>query len=124
MTTPTSPQEGELPTHERRRYPRYYVSSRLMLVIEDLTLKESIGMCEPGDISLGGVRVKNLHSSKNVKVGDQLKMLLLDPGDALTLNGEVVHQGTPGTFGVQFQDLTGSDQNGVRNLIGRLHSKL
>lgn len=124
MTTPTSPQEGEVPTHERRRYPRYYVSSRVMLAIEDLSLKESIGIGEPGDISLGGLRVKNLPSSQHVRVGDQLAMLLLDPEDALSLKGEVVHQGTPDSFGVQFQELTASDQNGVRNLIGRLHSRL
>ena len=42
-------------THDRRRYPRYYVSSRITLAIEDESLKESIGIGEPQDISLGGV---------------------------------------------------------------------
>jgi hypothetical protein len=95
-----------------------------MLAIEDESLNESIGIGEPGDISLGGVRVRNLPSCPNVKVGDQLGLLLLDAEDALSLRGAVVHRGTPDTFGVEFQKLTASDQNGVRNLIGRLHSKL
>ena len=41
-----------LPDHERRRYPRYYVNTRLTLAIEDESLKESIGLGEPADISL------------------------------------------------------------------------
>jgi len=110
--------------HDRRKYPRYYVHSRVMLAIDDESLKESIGIGEPGDISLGGVRVKNLPSCPNVKVGDQLGLLLLDAEDALSLRGAVVHHATPDTFGVEFQDLTTSDQNGVRNLIGRLHALL
>lgn len=124
MTTPRTPDPEELPSHDRRRFPRYYVSSRVMLAIEDEGSNESIGIGEPGDISLGGVRVKNLPSCPNVKVGDQLGLLLLDAEDALSLRGAVVHRGTPDTFGVEFQKLTPSDQNGVRNLIGRLHSKL
>jgi hypothetical protein len=124
MTTPRTPDQEELPSHDRRRFPRYYVSSRVMLAIEDESLNESIGIGEPGDISLGGVRVRNLPSCPNVKVGDQLGLLLLDAEDALSLRGAVVHRGTPDTFGVEFQKLTASDQNGVRNLIGRLHSKL
>lgn len=124
MNAPGNPDREELPTHERRRFPRYYVSARVMLAIEDESLNESIGIGEPGDISLGGVRVKNLPACPNVKVGDQLGLLLLDAEDALSLRGEVVHRGTPDTFGVEFHQLTASDQNGVRNLIGRLHSRL
>ena len=123
MTAPTTPDQEE-PRNDRRRFPRYYVSSRVMLAIEDESLNESIGIGEPGDISLGGVRVRNLPSCPNVKVGAQLGLLLLDAEDALSLRGEVVHHGTPDTFGVEFQELTTSDQNGVRNLIGRLHSRL
>ena len=78
-------------SHERRRYPRYYVSSRLTLAIEDESLKESLGIGEPQDISLGGLRVTNLPACPNVKVGDQLGLLLLDGEDALSLTGEVVH---------------------------------
>jgi len=124
MNSPRRPDQEDLPTHDRRRYPRYYVSSRVMLAIEDETLAESIGIGEPGDISLGGVRVKNLPACPNVKVGDQLGLLLFDAEDALSLRGAVVHHGTPDTFGVEFHKLTTSDQNGVRNLIGRLHSRL
>ena len=124
MNSPRTHDQEEFPTHDRRRYPRYYVSSRVMLAIEDETLSESIGIGEPGDISLGGVRVKNLPACPNVKVGDQLGLLLFDAEDALSLRGAVVHRGTPDTFGVEFHKLTASDQNGVRNLIGRLHSRL
>jgi PilZ domain len=124
MNSPRTHDQEDLPTHDRRRYPRYYVSSRVMLAIEDETLSESIGIGEPGDISLGGVRVKNLPACPNVKVGDQLGLLLFDAEDALSLRGAVVHHGTPDTFGVEFHKLTASDQNGVRNLIGRLHSRL
>lgn len=124
MTNPTQNDPSDLGSHDRRRFPRYYVTSRMMLVIEDESLNESIGIGEPGDISLGGVRVKNLPACPNVKIGDRLGLLLLDAEDALSLKGEVVHHATPDTFGVEFHDLSTSDQNGVRNLIGRLHSRL
>jgi len=124
MTNPTLTAPDDVSSHDRRRYPRYYVTSRLMLAIEDESLNESIGIGEPGDISLGGVRVKNLPSCPNVKVGDRLGLLLLDADDALSLKGEVVHHATSDTFGVEFQELTTSDQNEVRNLISRLHSRL
>src|ERR1051325_10152426 len=78
-------------SYDRRRHPRYYVTSRVTLAIEDESLKESLGIGEPQDISLGGVRVTNLPSCPNVKVGDQLGLLLLDGDDALSLTGEVVH---------------------------------
>lgn len=110
-----------LPTHDRRRFPRYYVSSRITMAIEDNSLKESIGLGEPGDISLGGVRVRNLPACPNVKVGDNLGLLLIDREDALSLQGEVVHRGTPDTFGVEFRDLSIRDQMGIRGLIERLH---
>ena len=53
----TTPDAQEMKAFDRRKYPRYYVFSRLMLAIEDETLKESIGIGEPGYISLGGLRV-------------------------------------------------------------------
>ena len=56
MTIPPT----NLPDHDRRKFPRYYISSRLTLAIEDESLRESIGLGEPGDISLGGLRVRNL----------------------------------------------------------------
>jgi hypothetical protein len=124
MTNPTPKDPSDVGSHDRRRYPRYFVTSRLMLAIEDESLNESIGIGEPGDISLGGVRVRNLPACPNVKVGDRLGLLLLDAEDALSLKGQVVHHATPDTFGVEFRELTTSDQNGVRNLIGRLHSRL
>ena len=111
-------------SHERRRYPRYYVSSRLTLAIEDESLKESIGIGEPQDISLGGLRVTNLPASPNVKVGDQLGLLLLDGEDALSISGAVVHHATTSTFGVEFRDLSHQDQKAVGEFIGRMHARL
>ena len=114
----------QLPTHDRRRYPRYYVTSRITLAIEDETLNESLGIGEPRDISLGGVRVTNLPSGPQVKVGDQLGMLLLDGEDALSLNGEVVHHSSPDMFGVEFRGLSNHDQKAVGDFIGRLHARI
>jgi hypothetical protein len=110
-------------SHDRRQYPRYYVSSRLTLAIEDESLKESIGLGEPQDISMGGLRVTNLPASPNVKVGDQLGLLLLDGEDALSLTGEVVHHATLNTFGIEFRGLSVHDQKMVGEFIGRLHAR-
>lgn len=113
----------EPPDHDRRRYPRYYISSRLTLAIDDERINESIGIGEPDDISLGGMRVRNLPDLQDVRVGDHLGLLLLDAEDALSLKGEVVHRGTPGTFGLEFHELNTSDQNAVSEVITRLHSR-
>ncbi|MCA1577881.1 MAG: PilZ domain-containing protein [Acidobacteria bacterium] len=110
-------------SHERRRYPRYYVSSRLTLAVEDESLKESLGIGEPQDISLGGLRVTNLPACPNVKVGDHLGLLLLDGEDALSLTAEVVHHATSNTFGVEFRGLSNQDQRAVGEFIGRLHAR-
>jgi hypothetical protein len=112
------------PSHDRRRYPRYYVNSRVTLAIEDESLKESIGIGEPQDISLGGLRVTNLPACPNVKIGDQLGLLLLDGEDALSLTGEVVHHSTEDTFGVEFRELSLQDQRAVGDLIGRLYARI
>jgi hypothetical protein len=118
MTTP----EVTLTDHERRRFPRYYVNTRLTLAIEDESLQESIGLGEPADISLGGLRVCNLPACPNVRVGDQLGLLLVDREDALTLHGEVVHHATPDTFGVEFRSISPADQLAVGGVIRRLYN--
>ena len=110
-----------VPEHERRRFPRYYVNTRLTLAIEDVSLKESIGIGEPGDISLGGIRVCNLPACPNVRVGDKLGLLLMDHEEALSLRGEVVHHATPDTFGVEFRSITPADQLAVGGIIARLY---
>jgi hypothetical protein len=92
--------------------------------VEDESLNESLGIGEPKDISLGGVRVTNLPSCPDVKIGDQLGLLLLDGNDALSLTGEVVHHSTPDTFGVEFRGLSHQDQRAVGDLIGRLHARI
>lgn len=106
---------------ERRRFPRYFIHNGLTMAIEDASLRESIGLGEPGDISLGGCRVRNLPSCPDVRVGDRLEMLLLDRDDALSLRGEVVHHGTPDTFGVEFRSLSPSEQRAVSSMIARLY---
>jgi hypothetical protein len=118
MTTP----DTTLPNHERRRFPRYYVNIRLTLAIEDQSLEESIGLGEPSDISLGGLRVCNLPASPNVRVGDQLGLLLVDREEALSLHGEVVHHATPDTFGVEFRSISPADQLAVGGIIQRLYN--
>ena len=120
----TNTDDNVLHSHDRRRYPRYYITSRLTLAIEDESLKESLGLGEPHDISLGGVRVTNLPAGPKVKIGDQLGLLLLDSEDALSLSGEVVHHSTPDTFGVEFRGLSVQDQKAVGDLIGRLHARI
>ena len=92
------------------------------MAIEDESLKESIGLGEPDDISLGGVRVRNLPACQEVKVGDRLEILLVDREDAFSLHGEVVHHGTPNTFGVEFLDMTQNQELAVRGIISRLYS--
>jgi len=111
-----------LPDHERRRFPRYYVNTRLTLAIEDESLKESIGLGEPADISLGGLRVCNLPACPNVRVGDQLGLLLIDQEEALSLRGEVIHHATPDTFGVEFRSVTPNDQRAVGSIIARFYT--
>lgn len=122
MATPFS-NNGAGNSHERRRYPRYYVASHLTLAIEDESLRESIGIGEPQDISLGGLRVTNLPACPNVRVGDQLGLLLLDGEDALSLTAEVVHHATADTFGVEFRGLSNQEQRTVGEFIGRLHAR-
>lgn len=111
-----------LPDHERRKYPRYHVSTRLTLAIEDESIEESIGLGEPSDISLGGLRVANLPACPNVRVGDQLGLLLLGQEDALSLHGEVVHHATPDTFGVEFRTVTPTEQVAIGRLIASLYN--
>lgn len=111
-----------LPDHERRRFPRYHVSTKLTLAIEDESLEESIGLGEPADISLGGLRVSNLPACPNVKVGDRLGLLLLDRDDALSLHGEVVHHGTQDTFGIEFRSISPAEQIAIGGIIQRLYN--
>jgi PilZ domain len=118
MSTP----DLTLPDHERRKFPRYYVKTRLTLAIDDESLKESIGLGEPSDISLGGLRVCNLPACPNVKVGDKLGLLLMDQEDALSLRGEVVHHATSDTFGVEFRSISPAEQIAIGGVIRRLYN--
>jgi hypothetical protein len=93
------------------------------LAVEDLSQGESIGIGEPGDISIGGLRVRNLPSCPNVRLGDHLGLLLIDEDDALSLSGEVVHHGTQDTFGVEFERLSLMDKDDVNDLIKRIERR-
>jgi hypothetical protein len=115
------PQTDSASGIERRKFPRYFVDSGLTLAIEDATLRESIGIGEPDDISVGGLRVRNLPACPNVRVGDRLAMLLIDREDALSLTGEVVHHATSDTFGVEFSELSTHERVAVGGVIDRLH---
>lgn len=106
---------------ERRRFPRFFVKSGLTLAIEDATQRESIGLGEPDDISVGGLRVRNLPACPYVRVGDRLVLLLLDGIEALSLNGAVVHHATHDTFGVEFNRLSSYDRVAVSEMIDRMH---
>jgi hypothetical protein len=115
-------QSGVVQTgHERRRYPRYYVTSRMSLAVEDETLGESIGIGEPSDISLGGLRVRHLPAQSNVKLGHRLGLLLIAEDQALSLHGQVVHHGTEDSFGIEFFDLTTTDGQQITNLLQQLN---
>lgn len=110
-------------SQDRRQYPRHNIPSGLTLAIEDESLQESIGIGEPQDISLGGVRVTNLPSGASVMVGDELGLVLLDGEEALSLTAEVVHHGTADTLGLEFRELSSNDQRAVGEFIGRLHGR-
>jgi hypothetical protein len=114
---------GALSPEDRRKYPRFAINSRLTLAVEDESQGESIGIGEPGDISIGGLRVRNLPACPNVRVGDRLGLLLIDEDDALSLRGEVVHHGTENTFGVEFQRLSLMDKGDVNDLIRRIERR-
>ena len=113
--------ENSASWQEKRKHPRYFVGSGLTLAIDDASLRESIGLGEPDDISIGGLRVRNLPACPSVRVGDRLEMLLVDREDAFSLHGEVVHHATPDTFGVEFQNLSPSEKVAVNGVIDRLH---
>lgn len=106
--------------HERRKYPRYFVSGRMTLAVEDESIGESIGLGEASDLSLGGVRVQNLPLHQNVRPGDRLGLLLMNEAEALMLHGEVVHHGTSDSFGVEFRNLSLTDGRRINEILRTL----
>ena len=105
---------------EKRRFPRFDVTPRMSLAVQDLSLDESIGLGEASDISLGGLRVRYLPARNNVRLGDRLGLLLMGTEHALSLHGQVVHLGTQDSFGVEFRDLSSIEQQQVKNFVQRL----
>jgi hypothetical protein len=92
------------------------------LAVEDESIGESIGIGEAVDISLGGLRVRDLPRHTDVRAGDILGLLLLDEEQALSLRAEVVHHGTPDSFGVEFRQLSQAARQGIDTLLQRLHA--
>jgi c-di-GMP-binding flagellar brake protein YcgR len=108
-------------SHERRKFPRYPVTERVNLAVEDESVGETIGIGEAADISLGGLRVRYLPKNTAVRAGDKLGLLLIDEEQALSLRGEVVHHGTSDSFGVEFRNLSPVEQKEITQLLQRLH---
>ena len=106
---------------ERRRRPRFPVTGRINLAVEDETIGESIGIGEAADISAGGLRVRYLPKNKVVASGSRLGLLLIDEEQALSLRGEVVHHGTSDSFGVEFRDMSTMAREEIDHLLHRLH---
>ncbi len=107
---------------ERRSSPRYDVTSRVSLAVEDVSLGETIGIGEAVDISLGGLRMNRLPARSNVQLGDRLGLLLIGDENALPLRGEVVHHGTEDTFGIKFEQLTATEELRMNRLLQRFQS--
>ena len=107
--------------NERRRFPRFPVTDRMNLAVEDESIGESIGIGEATDISQGGLRVRYLPKNTLVRAGDRLGLLLIDEEQALSLRAEVVHHGTSDSFGVEFRDLSAKEQREIDHLLRRLH---
>jgi c-di-GMP-binding flagellar brake protein YcgR len=105
---------------ERRKYPRYPVTGRINLAVEDESVGESIGIGEAADISRGGLRVRYLPTSMAVTAGNKVGLLLIDEEQAFSLRGEVVHHGTSDSFGVVFRDLSPTTQEELDHLLQRL----
>ena len=114
--------QSEVSFHERRRYPRFELQPRINLAVEDESVNESIGIGEAADISLGGLRVRNLPRHTEVRAGHLLGLLLIAEDQALSLTAEVVHHGTSDSFGVEFRDLSATEQEDVNRLVRRAHT--
>jgi hypothetical protein len=111
--------DSHLSWEERRRFPRYDITPRMSLAVQDLSLDESIGLGEASDVSLGGLRVRRLPHNR-VQLGDRLGLLLMGTEHALSLHGEVVHHGTEDSFGIEFRDLSAIELQQVKNFVERL----
>jgi c-di-GMP-binding flagellar brake protein YcgR len=111
--------QPEIPFSERRRYPRFELQARINLAVEDESINESIGIGEAADISLGGLRVRNLPRHTEVRAGHILGLLLIAEDQALSLSAEVVHHGTSDSFGVEFRHLSATAQEDVSRLVRR-----
>jgi c-di-GMP-binding flagellar brake protein YcgR len=104
---------------ERRKFPRYWIETRMSLSVEDVLSGEPIGIGEASDLSLGGLRVRYLPVHPQVDIGNRLGMMLMDEDIFLFVQAEIIHHGTKDSYGVEFRDLTNTDQKQLQRLVGR-----
>lgn len=104
---------------ERRRFPRYWVETRMSLSVEDADSGEPIGIGEASDLSMGGLRVRYLPVHPQVDVGNRLGMMLMDEDILLFVQGEIKHNGASDSYGVEFRDLSPDDEDQLQRLVTR-----
>lgn len=104
---------------ERRRFPRYWVETRMSLSVEDVNSGESIGIGEASDLSMGGLRVRYLPVHPQVDIGNRLGMVLMDEDVLLFVQAEIKHNGMSDSYGVEFRDLSPDDETKLQRLVSR-----
>ena len=105
---------------EKRSAQRYAVQTRVSLAVEDEQMGEAVGLGIAGDVSAGGVRLRNLPPEAEVRVGDQLKLLLISEERMLSLRGEVVHHSLQEDFGVKFLDVSRRERQLLEDFLQKL----
>lgn len=115
-----SPLEKLAELEERRRFPRYWIDSRMSLSVEDVDSGEPIGIGEASDLSVGGLRVRYLPPHPQVNPGNRLGMMLIDDDVFLFVQAEIKHHGTKDSYGVEFRDLTPEDESQLQRLVGKI----
>lgn len=122
--TPLFSDAQHSPSRDKRGHPRFAVAGEMQinLAIEDPNSGESLGIAEASDISLEGVRVRNLSAGPDVRIGDHLEMLLIGRDRTLSLEGEVVHHGSNDGFGVKFVKISPIEQRRIMYFLNGLRA--
>ncbi len=105
---------------DRRRFPRYWIESRMSLSVEDVDSGEPIGIGEASDLSIGGLRVRYLPPHPQVNLGNRLGMMLMDDDVFLFVQAEIKHHGTKDSYGVEFRDLSPDDESQIERLLSKI----
>ncbi len=112
--------EEKLTGKERRRFPRFWIETRMSLSVEDIRSGEPIGIGEASDLSMGGLRVRYLPVHSQVDIGNRIGVLLMDDDIFLFIQAEVIHNGMRDSYGVEFRDLTPADNRQLQRLVSRV----